>query len=98
MNLRRGTVSGITSAVTLGTLAFLAPPTQAVPPPAAGTCAEAVRTARQHLASAGAPTNSNDWRSVRDAAQDFVNSHPHGGSGTEALKRDISELNRLCAP
>ena len=98
MKIRRDAVSGIVSAVALGALAFVAPTAQAAPALAAGTCSQAVETTKEHLAQAGSPSSADDWQSVRDAAQDFVNSHPYAGAGIEALKRDISDLNRLCAP
>ncbi|MGW3498356.1 hypothetical protein [Streptomyces sp. NPDC001020] len=98
MKIRRVGVLGTVSAVALSALAVVAPAAQAAPVLAANTCLEAVRTTKEHLAQAGSPSGANDWQSVRDAAQSFVNSHPYGGSGTEALQRDISDLNRLCAP
>ncbi|MFD7105193.1 hypothetical protein [Streptomyces celluloflavus] len=98
MKIRRLAVSGIVGAVAFGTLVCVAPTAQADSVPAAGTCSDAVRITKQHLAQAGAPTGANDWQSVRNAAQNFVNSHPGGGSGVEALKNDVNDLNRLCAP
>jgi hypothetical protein len=98
MKTRRAAVCGVMSTAALSALTLIAPPTQAAPAPAANTCSEAVRTTKEHLAQAGSPTSADNWQSVRDAAQDFVNSHPYGGAGVEALQRDIGDLNRLCAP
>ncbi|MYR56249.1 hypothetical protein GTY54_08295 [Streptomyces sp. SID625] len=98
MKFRRAVVSGITSAVALTALGFVPSTAQAAPATAANTCSEAVATTKEHLTQAGSPTDADDWQSVRDAAQDFVDSHPDGGAGTEALRRDINDLSRLCAP
>ncbi|MEU6997924.1 hypothetical protein [Nonomuraea sp. NPDC046570] len=53
---------------------------------------------KQDLQNVGAPTSATNWQAVRADAQRFLDSHPWGGSGTAALKRDIAELDRLCAP
>lgn len=69
-----------------------------VPALAEGRCATSVEQTKRDLRSAGAPTNATGWQDVRDAAQSFINSHPYAGAGTDALKRDVADLNTLCAP
>ncbi|AWZ06894.1 MULTISPECIES: hypothetical protein [unclassified Streptomyces] len=62
------------------------------------TCRDVVARTKGDLSNAGAPTNANDWQAVRAAAQRFLNSHPWGSPGTQALQRDVNELGELCAP
>jgi hypothetical protein len=93
MTLRTITVAGFV----LGTLAFAVPAAHGVEAARAGSCGEAVRSTKLHLQQAGEPTSAEDWQSVRNAAQDFVNRHPWQSPGTDALRRDINDLNRLCA-
>ncbi|MGW2377536.1 MULTISPECIES: hypothetical protein [Kitasatospora] len=75
-----------------------APAHAAAPDRPAATCGQIVAQTRQDLANAGAPTNDTDWQDVRDDAQDFVDSHPYGGAGTNKLRQDINRLNATCAP
>ncbi|MEW1654143.1 MULTISPECIES: hypothetical protein [unclassified Streptomyces] len=93
----RSTVTAIVSIVALGSLSHVAWAAQTPGLPLA-SCAQAVRQTKADLQNAGAPTSSNDWQSVRDAAQQFINDHPGGGSGVEALQRDVQLLNSQCAP
>ncbi|MCM2422869.1 hypothetical protein [Streptomyces sp. RKAG293] len=62
------------------------------------TCRDVVARTKADLTNAGAPTNDNGWQAVRDAAQRFLNSHPWGSPGTQAIQRDVNDLNELCAP
>ncbi|MEV7941803.1 hypothetical protein AB0O82_37510 [Kitasatospora sp. NPDC088264] len=79
------------SAVALGTVA-------AAPSPArATTCGQAVRNTQGDLRQAGAPTNATTWQGVRNAAQNFLNSHPWSSPATDVIKIDVNDLNRLCA-
>ncbi|MFF0296572.1 hypothetical protein ACFYST_21630 [Kitasatospora sp. NPDC004614] len=84
----------VLAALPLATLAWAAPAT-ARP---ASMCGDAVAQTRRDLANAGAPTDDTDWQDVRDDAQQFIDDHPWNGGATEALKRDINELNSYCAP
>lgn len=100
MYVRRVALAVVMSAaalcVTPGAVAAAAPPSFAGP--SAGSCSEAVRNTRADLQSAGAPTSATGWQGVRNAAQDFLNRHPWNGPGTQALRGDVNDLNRLCAP
>ncbi|WP_330333527.1 hypothetical protein OHS33_29960 [Streptomyces sp. NBC_00536] len=62
------------------------------------TCREVVARTKEDLNNAGAPTNANDWQAVRAAARRFLNNHPWGSPGTQAIQRDVNELGELCAP
>ncbi|MFE9116062.1 hypothetical protein [Streptomyces sp. NPDC007172] len=100
MQFRRAALAAIVSAVALSTM--VGPVAVAADPSfaglRAGSCGEAVRNTRADLQSAGAPTGATDWQGVRNAAQDFLNRHPWNGPGTQALRGDVNDLNRLCAP
>lgn len=95
MKIRTAVVSGIMCAATL-TLAGQA--AQAGAASSADTCSQAVAQTKRDLENVGAPTSATDWQAVRADAQRFLNGHPWDGPGTAALKRDIAELDRLCAP
>ncbi|MCX4631287.1 hypothetical protein [Streptomyces sp. NBC_01443] len=90
-------VSAALVAATLGVTTLLGASTPAGAAPLA-TCREVVARTKADLNNAGAPTNANDWQSERAAAQRFLNSHPWGSPGTQALQRDVNELGELCAP
>ncbi|MFD6874258.1 MULTISPECIES: hypothetical protein [unclassified Streptomyces] len=90
-------VSAAVMAAALGVTALLGASAPACAAPLA-TCREVVARTKADLNNAGAPTNANDWQAVRDAAQRFLNSHPWGSPGTQALQRDVNELRELCAP
>ncbi|MER6212118.1 hypothetical protein [Streptomyces sp. NPDC001642] len=91
-------LSVVASALALGALSTTGPLATASAAPAAGNCRGTVAQTRTDLANAGAPTSATDWQGVRNAAQDFVNSHSWGGTAVTALRRDINDLNAQCAP
>ncbi|MFF3979779.1 hypothetical protein [Streptomyces sp. NPDC001828] len=101
MKIRKAALAAVMGAVVLGTthatvaVAAQAPASLGL---SATNCGEAVRNTRADLQKAGAPTNATDWQSVRNAAQNYLNSHPWNGPGTQALHQDVNDLNRLCAP
>ncbi|MCX5010367.1 hypothetical protein OG765_05100 [Streptomyces sp. NBC_00555] len=90
-------VSAAVMAAALGATALLGASAPAGAAPLA-TCRDVVARTKADLNNAGAPTNANDWQAVRAAAQRFLNSHPWGSPGTQALQRDVNELGELCAP
>ncbi|MFF7590381.1 hypothetical protein ACFZCK_23120 [Kitasatospora purpeofusca] len=96
MKIRQAVVPLVLSALALGTVAVT---DAAAAPPAsrATTCGQAVRNTQNDLRQAGAPTNATTWQGVRDAAQNFLNSHPWSSPATDAIKIDVNDLNRLCA-
>lgn len=96
MKIRQVLVPVVLSAVALGTVA--ATDAAAAPSPArATTCGQAVRNTQGDLRQAGAPTNATTWQGVRNAAQNFLNSHPWSSPATDVIKIDVNDLNRLCA-
>ncbi|MFD6885468.1 hypothetical protein [Streptomyces sp. NPDC059957] len=97
MNSLKSGVSAAVMAAALGATALLGASAPAGAAPLA-TCRDVVARTKADLNNAGAPTNANDWQAVRDAAQRFLNNHPWGSPGTQALQRDVNELGELCAP
>ncbi len=96
MKIRQAFVPLVLSAVALGTVA--ATDTAAAPSPSrASTCGQAVRNTQNDLRQAGAPTNTTTWQEVRNAAQNFLDSHPWSSPATDVIKIDVNDLNRLCA-
>ncbi|WP_405499057.1 hypothetical protein OG501_01305 [Streptomyces niveus] len=99
MQIRRVALTVVMSTVVLGaTVGTVAAAAPASSRPQAASCGEAVRNARAHLQQAGAPTGATDWQGVRNAAQDFLDRHPWNSPGTQVLRADVNDLNRLCAP
>ncbi|MER6394794.1 hypothetical protein ABT263_01845 [Kitasatospora sp. NPDC001603] len=96
MRIQKAVVALALTAVAYSTIAA----TTAVAAPAptkASTCGQAVRNTQNDLRQAGAPTNATTWQGVRNAAQDFLNSHPWSSPATDSIKIDVMDLNRLCA-
>jgi hypothetical protein len=83
------------AAAALGSLAAAGPADAAA---AASTCGQAVLQTRSDLANAGAPSGASGWQGLRADAQTFVNGHAWGSPATDALRGDVNDLNRNCAP
>ncbi|GGZ45128.1 hypothetical protein [Streptomyces subrutilus] len=98
MKLFRNTLPAGALAVALGAAIALGAYAPAGAAASLASCRQTVARTKADLSNAGAPTNANGWQDVRDAAQRFVSSHPWNSPATQALQRDINDLNAQCAP
>ncbi|MFD4559875.1 hypothetical protein ACFWP5_37105 [Streptomyces sp. NPDC058469] len=98
MRISATALSLVASTLAFGALSATGPLATATAAPAAGNCRPAVAQTRTDLVNAGAPTRATDWQSLRNAAQDFINSHPRGGNEFTVLRRDVNNLDTPCAP
>ncbi|MFJ5676389.1 hypothetical protein [Streptomyces sp. NPDC093097] len=94
---KRITIAGTLSAVALGALVVVTPVAQAAQAHDSSRCNAAVAQTKQHLTQAGRSSTAQDWRVLRSAAQVAVSTTPRGGAAIQALRNDISNLDKQCA-